>query len=62
MRKLAHNVLLYVESAEGGEKGTKKELIQVTEFNILEEATVAKWARLFGGPFKPTCFGYRQYL
>ena len=33
MRKLVHNGLLYVESEEG-EKSMKKELIQVTDFNI----------------------------
>lgn len=59
--KTLHNGLLYVESEEG-EQSMKKELIQVTEFNILEEVTVAKWTKLFGGLFKPMCFGYRQHL
>lgn len=41
-----HNGLLYVESEE------RVELIQITEFNILGETTVAKRARLFFGLFK----------
>lgn len=57
-----HTMCYYMWSQRRGEKGTKKELIQVTEFNILEEATVAKWARLFGGPFKPTCVGYTIFI
>lgn len=59
-RKLEHNGLFYVKSEERGEEG--EERIQVTEFNILEEAAVAKRARLFGELFKPTCFRYRQHL
>lgn len=54
MRKLVHNGLLYVESEEG-EKSMKKELIQVTEFNILEEITVEKWTKLFGGGYLNPC-------
>lgn len=52
MKKLMHNGLLYVESEEG-EQSTKKELIQVTEFNILEEVQWQNGQNCLGGYLNP---------